>query len=76
MRKPRKLYTKMCVHCLKRRATSFTGWLLDGKTRMRAGFCRTCLDQLQTSGRILAYKGRYQKAYGRVHWREVPEAPP
>ena len=44
MKPKRPATTKMCVRCLARKATHWTGHVLDGRRKVTAGWCTPCLD--------------------------------
>lgn len=50
--------TKNCVKCLKRRASSWTGYVVDGADEILAGWCRYCV-------RFRGFSGHFKRKMGR-----------
>lgn len=61
----RKTQTDMCVHCLVRKAGSWTGYVKgQGRKWLMAGWCARCLKR-HDAGKLRGFSGHYVEAMGR-----------
>ena len=68
-------HMKKCVHCRANDAVCWTGWVLQGGTKVLAGWCRRCAKRLE-NGPLSGFTGHISPRAATLTGRQVNRMAP